>query len=159
MSISIIAAIGKKNELGKGNQLLWHLPDDLKHFKELTSGHTVVMGRKTFESIGKPLPNRRNIVITRDTNYKQDGVQVVHSIEEIEKGDEEIFVIGGGEIYKQALPFADKLYITEVNAEEKDADTFFPMIEKEKWKEKERVHHTQDEKHATHFDFVTYIKK
>lgn len=157
MSISIIAATGKKNELGKGNQLLWHLPDDLKHFKELTTGHTIVMGRKTFESIGKPLPNRRNIVITRDMNFTADGIEVIHSLQEIQNRDEEIFIIGGGEIYAQALPFADKLYLTEVDAS-LDADTFFPQFKKNEWNEVERTHHNKKEKHLYDFDFVVYEK-
>lgn len=156
--ISLIAAIGKNNELGKDNQLLWHLPDDLKRFKELTTGHTIVMGRKTFESIGKPLPNRRNIVITRDTSYKKEGVEVIHSLEEVENLPEEIFIIGGGEIYAQALPFADRLYLTQVDTT-LDADTFFPPFEKSEWNETERIHHKKDEKHAHSFDFILYTKK
>src|SRR3990167_2459998 len=108
--ISLIAAIGKNNELGKGNTLLWHIPADMKHFREITRGHTVIMGRKTFESIGRPLPDRRNIVITRDKNYLRDSVDVVHSLEEAIMSartplaeNEEIFIIGGAEIYKQAF--------------------------------------------------------
>ena len=132
--ISIIAAIGKNRELGKDNKLLWHIPDDLPRFKKLTFGHPIIMGRKTFESIGRPLPNRTNIVVTRDYSYEVEGVIVVHSIEkaiEIAKGIEnlpaggEIFVIGGGQIYEQALPFADRLYLTIVDAQA-EADTDFP---------------------------------
>ncbi|OGY25761.1 MAG: diacylglycerol kinase [Candidatus Woykebacteria bacterium RBG_16_43_9] len=133
--ISIIAAIGKNKELGKDNKLLWHIPGELPRFKKITTGHPIIMGRKTFGSIGRPLPNRTNIVVTRDESYKAKGVLVAHSIEEaIEKAKEnpseggdssEIFVIGGGQIYKQALPLADKLYLTLVEGEY-EADTFFP---------------------------------
>ncbi len=128
--ISIIAAIGKNRELGKNNKLLWHIPGDLPHFKKLTLGHPIIMGRKTFESIGRPLPNRTNIVVTRDSSYEVEGVVVVHSIEKAieeakKKDKEEIFVIGGGQIYEQALPFADRLYLTIVDAQA-EADTYFP---------------------------------
>ena len=128
--ISIIAAIGKNRELGKKNKLLWHIPDDLPRFKKLTTGHPIVMGRKTFESIGRPLPNRTNIVVTRDSSYDVEGVVVVHSIEKAieeakKKDKEEIFVIGGGQIYEQAIKFVDKLYLTLVEGEY-EADTFFP---------------------------------
>lgn len=127
--ISIIAVIGKNRELGKDNKLLWDIPDDLKHFKKITSGHPVIMGRKTFESIGSPLPDRQNIIITRDTNFKIEGCLIAHSIEEAFKlagsNEREIFIIGGGQIYKQALPYAEKLYLTIVEDEPK-ADIFFP---------------------------------
>lgn len=133
--ISIIAAIGKNRELGKDNKLLWHIPDDFKRFKEITSGHPVIMGRKTYESIGKPLPDRTNIIITRDANYKVGGCLVTHSLEKaIEiaqssiakaKKGKEIFIIGGGQIYQQAIDIADKLYLTIVEGKY-SADTFFP---------------------------------
>ena len=137
--ISLIAAIGKNNELGKGNTLLWSMPADMKHFQETTRGHTVVMGRKTFESIGRPLPNRKNIVITRDENYSRQNIDIARSLEEalelakLEK-NEEIFIIGGAEIYKQAILLADKLYITHIDAEDKNADVFFPKIDKREWR-------------------------
>lgn len=128
--ISIIAAIGKNGELGKNNKLIFHIPEDLKRFRELTAGHPVIMGRKTYQSIGKPLPGRTNIVVTRDENFIPDGCVTVHSVEdalkkarEIEK--EEIFIIGGGEIYKEGLKFTDKLYLTLVEGSF-EADTFFP---------------------------------
>lgn len=129
-AISIVAAIGKNRELGKGNKLLWHIPEDLKRFKALTSGHPVIMGRKTFESIGRPLPNRLNVVITRDESFKPEGVTVVHSLDGVikiakAKDQEEIFIIGGGQIFEQAMPFADRLYLTIVD-NEFDADVFFP---------------------------------
>lgn len=132
--ISIIAAIGKNRELGKKNKLLWHIPGDLPRFKKLTTGHPIIMGRKTFESIGRPLPNRTNIIVTRDPNYNFKGVVVVHSIEKaIEEAKRientpvggEIFIIGGGQIYKQALPFTDRLYLTVIDAQA-EADTYFP---------------------------------
>lgn len=131
--ISLIAAIGKNRELGKNNQLLWDIPEDMKFFRETTAGHPVIMGRKTFESIGRPLPKRVNIVITRNLDYQKEGILVFPSIEEAleeaKKHDEnEVFVIGGAEIYKQSLPFADKLYLTHVDANF-DADTFFPEYE------------------------------
>ena len=116
--ISIIAAIGKNNELGKGNTLLWHMPADMKYFRDTTRGHAVIMGRKTFESLKEPLPNRKNIIITRDKNYLRHGVDVVHSLEEAinlsKNNGEEVFIIGGAEIYKQAILIADKLYINHV---------------------------------------------
>jgi len=129
----MIAAIGKNRELGKDNQLLWHIPDDLRRFKALTTGHPIIMGRKTFESIGKPLPNRTNIVVTRDVNWSHDGVIIAHSIEEaVEKGKsldpEEMFVIGGAQIYDTALSLCDRLHLTLVDAVA-EADTFFPAYE------------------------------
>ncbi len=157
--ISIIAAIGKNNELGKGNELLWKLPADMKHFKETTTGHTVVMGRKTFQSIGRALPNRRNIVVTRDETFAIEGVEVAHSLgEAIEKvaGEEEAFIIGGGELYKQALPFTDKLYITHVDSEF-DADTFFPHISEE-WKKVSEEEHLADETNPFAYTFAVYEK-
>ena len=160
--ISLIAAIGKNNELGKNNTLLWHLPADLKHFREITSLHAVIMGRKTFESIGKPLPNRRNIVITRDADYKKEGVEVVHSLsgalDKIPDKNEEIFVIGGAEIYKQTMPIADKLYITHVGAEDRDADAFFPEIIPVVWNEISHTEHKKDEKNPFDYTFSVYEK-
>ena len=137
--VSIVVAIGRNRELGLDGKLLWHIPEDLKRFKALTLGHPVVMGRKTFESIvailGKPLPGRTNIVVTRDTNYTYEGVIVVHSLEEgLEKAheldQEEIHIGGGAELYKQALPFVDRLYLTLID-DTKEADTFFPEYEQE----------------------------
>lgn len=129
MKISLIAAIASGNRaLGKDNNLIYKIPEDLKRFKELTSGHAVIMGRKTFESIGRPLPDRTNIVITRDAAYSVDGVKVVHSLEDalrLAQGDNEIFIIGGGQVYQDALPIADKLYLTVVEGSP-EADTFFP---------------------------------
>lgn len=161
MIISLIAAIGKNNELGKNNSLLWHLPADMKHFKEITSGHTVIMGRKTFESIRQPLPNRRNIVVTRDKSYKAEGVEITHSFEESltlakDSPSQEIFVIGGAEIYKQALEYAHKLYITQIEAEDKDADVFFPEIIPIVFGEVSREEHEPDEKNPLPYAFIEY---
>lgn len=130
--VSMIAAIGTGRTLGKSNDLLWRIPEDMKRFKSLTTGHTIVMGRKTFDSIGKPLPNRTNIVVTRDTAWQHEGVVVAGSIDEaLAKAKEtggEVFVIGGGQIYEQALPFTDRLCLTLIDAT-KDADIFFPAYE------------------------------
>jgi len=129
MKLSIIAAIASKNRaLGKDNELIYKIPEDLKRFKKLTEGHAIIMGRKTFESIGYPLPNRLNIIITRDKNFSEKGITVVHSLEEALQqiqGEDEVFVIGGGQIYKEAMPLADKLYLTIVEGNP-SADTFFP---------------------------------
>ncbi len=129
--LSIIAIIGKNRELGKDNKLIWNIPEDLKRFRKLTSGHPVIMGRKTFESVGRPLPNRTNIVITSDPYVRVGGAEVVHSLDEAialakkSPGGEEIFVIGGGQVYAQAIDRADRLYLTIVDAVA-DANTFFP---------------------------------
>ena len=130
MLISAIAAIGKNNVIGQNNDLVWKIPDDLARFREITKGHPVIMGRRTFESIGRPLPDRTNIVISREKDYATEGVSVVYSVDEaIEKakslGNDEIFVIGGGEIYRQFMPYTDKLYLTIIDAEA-DGDVFFP---------------------------------
>ena len=128
--ISIICAIGKNRGIGKDNKLLWHIPEDLRHFKKITTGSVIIMGGKTFESIGKPLPNRTNIVVTRDKGLKAEGCLLKYSLEDvIEEAkaykNKEVFIIGGGEIYKQSIAHADKLYLTIVD-EETEADTFFP---------------------------------
>lgn len=136
MKISMVAAIGKNRELGKGNKLIWHIPSDLKRFRDLTSGHPIIMGRKTYQSINRLLPDRTNIIITRDQNYKVDGAVIVNSIEDaIEKakgkpGSEEVFIIGGAQVYALGMPFADKLYLTKIDAEEPTADAFFPDYSK-----------------------------
>ena len=130
----MIAVIGKNRELGKDNKLLWYIPEDFKRFKKLTSGHTIIMGRKTFESIGKPLPNRINIVITRNQLWSSLGCTVCYSLEEglieAKKNNNEIFIIGGAEIYKQGIRYADKLYLTLVDKEYPEADAFFPDYSK-----------------------------
>ena len=124
--IKIIVAQSNNRVIGNSNHLIWRLPADLKRFKELTTGHPIVMGRKTYQSIGRPLPNRRNIIITRDENYEVDGCEVVNSIEEaLLLTNSDCFIIGGGEIYKQTLHIADQIYLTQVD-EEFDGDTTFP---------------------------------
>lgn len=128
--ISIIVAIGKNRAIGRNNQLLWDIPEDMDHFKKTTLGHTVIMGEKTYQSIGRPLPNRKNIVVTLDKNFQAEGVEISYSLDEVLKKfketDEEVFVIGGGQIYNLSLPYADKLYLTIVDDAPEDADTFFP---------------------------------
>lgn len=135
MSVSMIAAVGKNLELGKNNNLIWHFKEDMKFFKDTTMGHTVVMGRKTFESLPKALPGRKNIVISSNAEYQAQGATVVTSVEEALQiaDNEEIFVIGGGKIYAEFLPYADKLYLTEINAECEDADTYFPQFNKSEY--------------------------
>lgn len=134
MSISMIAAVGKNLELGKNNDLIWHFKEDMKFFKETTMGHPVIMGRKTFESLPKALPGRKNIVISANPEYKADGAEVVTSVEEAiklaEAENTDAFVIGGGRIYTEFLQYADNLYLTEINAECPDADTYFPDFNK-----------------------------
>jgi dihydrofolate reductase len=161
--ISLIAAIGKNNELGKGNDLLWKMPADMKHFITKTSGHPVIMGRKTFESLPNgALPKRRNVIITRDTNYKKEGAEVVHSLEEalalFPDKQEEVFVIGGAEIFKQSMDVADRLYITHIDAEDKNADTFFPEIIPIVWNEVSHKEHEADKKNPFNYTFSVYEK-
>src|SRR5690606_5122657 len=141
--LSIIVAVSANNAIGKNNQLLWHLPADLKHFKNITSGHTIIMGRKTYESIGKPLPHRRNIVITRQPQLQLAGVEIVHSLDEalaLCQNEAEVFVIGGAEIYRQALPLCQRIYLTRVH-KHFDGDAFFPELDYETWQEIEKEDH------------------
>ncbi len=157
MSISMIAAVGKNLELGKNNDLIWHFKEDMKFFKETTMGHPVIMGRKTFESLPKALPGRRNIVISSNPDYKADGAETVTSINEaleIAK-KEDVFIIGGGRIYKEFLPYADNLYLTEINAVCNDADTYFPRFNKSDYI-KEIVNYY--EVNGTEFYHVIYKK-
>jgi dihydrofolate reductase len=156
--LSIIVAMSSNHVIGVNNTLPWHLTEDLKYFKSLTTGHTIIMGRKTYESIGRPLPHRRNIVISRDTETTYEGVEVVHSIEDafsISKNDNEVFVIGGSNIYKQALDLVDHLYVTEIK-KSFTGDTFFPEIDKEKWTEFSREDHVTAD--GLEFSFVSYQK-
>jgi dihydrofolate reductase len=160
MILSIIVAISKNYCIGNDNELLWHLPKDLKFFKLHTSGKPVIMGRKTFESIGKPLPNRRNMVISSQVDYASDGIEVFNNLNEaIEacNGDEEVFIIGGGNIYKQSLSRIDKLYVTFVDAE-LNGDVFFPRIDFTEWREVFSEFHTKDEKHMYDFAFKIFEK-
>jgi dihydrofolate reductase len=159
--ITLIAAVAENNALGKDNQLLWHLPEDFKRFKAVTSGHYIIMGRKTFESFPKPLPNRTHVIITRQENYAPEGCVVVNSLEAAIAAcplNAENFIIGGGEIYKQSIGIADKIDITKVHAHF-DADTFFPEIDPKKWELESEEFHPKDEKHLFEFTFSTFRKK
>jgi dihydrofolate reductase len=159
--IVIIAAVAENYALGKDNQLIWHLPDDFKRFKSLTTGHFIVMGRKTFESFPKPLPNRTHVVISRQKNYKPEGCIIVSSLKEAIEScpkNETIYIIGGGEIYKQSIEIADKIEITRVH-HEFDADTFFPEIDFKKWNLIFDEFHSKDDKHQFDFSYQTYINK
>jgi dihydrofolate reductase len=159
--LTMIAAAAENNALGKDGDLVWHLPDDFKRFKKLTTGHHIIMGRKTFESFPKPLTNRTHIVITRNRNYKKDGCIVVHNLEDalkIAEGDTQPFIIGGGEIYKLALPASEKIELTRVH-DTFEADAFFPEIDLTKWKLIEEEFHEKDERHSVAFTYLTYIKK
>lgn len=161
--LTIIVAAGEDNAIGKDNDLIWHLSDDLKRFKKLTSGHHIIMGRKTFESFPKPLPNRTHIVITRQSDYKvPEGVIVVNNLEDAidaARKDKQPFIIGGGEIYRQSINLAEKLEITRVHSTFKNADTFFPEIDDTKWREVSRTTHDADENHKYAFSFITYLRK
>lgn len=163
MSISIIVAVDNNNVIGKDNALIWHLPADMKFFKEKTSGHCIITGRKNYESIPqkfRPLPNRTNIIVTRQADYDAPGAIVVSSIENaLEQAkkisDTEIFIIGGAEIFKQSIHLADKLYITHIH-HSFEGDVYFPEINKNEWKEITRTQGTVDEKNIYAHDFVTY---
>ena len=156
--IALVVAMAENRVIIKENKLIWHLPADLKHFKNLTTGHPIIMGRKTFESIGKPLPNRTNIIITRQTDFEAEGCLVAHSLSEAlmmaQQMDSDIFVIGGAEIYKQAMFLADTIYLTEVHYKF-EGDTFFPEIDSVLWEETSREEHKADEKNPYDFAFVT----
>ncbi len=158
--ISIIVAIDENKAIGKNNQLLWHLPNDLKFFKKTTSGHPIIMGRKTYDSIGKPLPNRKNIIITRNKDLKIEGAEVYTSLLEA-LGDleeeNEVFIIGGAEIYKQALPISDKIYLTQVH-HQFEADTYLDDFDQSDWKIVHQEDHFKDEKHLYDYSFVLLQK-
>ncbi|MCT8338871.1 dihydrofolate reductase [Flavobacteriaceae bacterium TK19130] len=159
--ITIIAAAGEKNGLGKDNDLVWHLPDDFKRFKQLTTGHHIIMGRKTFESFPKPLPNRTHVVITRNKDYKKEGAVVVHSMDEalkVAQGDAQPFIIGGGEIYTIGMEVADKIELTRVHGTF-DVDTYFPEIPISDWQLTEEIHHEKDARHKYAFTYQTWMRK
>ena len=158
--LSIIVAKAKNNIIGKDNKMIWHLPEDLKHFKELTTGHTIIMGRKTFESLGKPLPNRKHIIFSQNPDFKveDENVEVVHSLLQIQdliEGKEEAFVIGGAMIYNFLMPYVKKMYVTEIERDF-DGDTFFPRIDSKVWKEVAREKGIKDENNDLDYYFVTY---
>jgi len=174
MILSIISAIGKNNEIGKANTLLWDLPADMKHFRETTSGHPVVMGQRTFESLGqasdgtagRALPKRRNIILTLDKDFKREGIEVAYSMEELDEllkntteANEEIFVIGGGQIYKLFIEKADRLYITHVDVSFPDADTYFPNIDMNKWGKVKNTTYHKDDLNKYNLEFAVYEKK
>jgi dihydrofolate reductase len=157
LDLSMVIAMDRHRAIGKNGQLPWRLPDDLKHFKARTLGKPVIMGRKTFDSIGRPLPERRNIVLTRDPNFSAPGIEIVHSLEQALNGLEgQVAVIGGGELCALAMPLAHRLELTLVNTVVENADAFFPEWNPSEWREVTRVHHSKDEKHALDFDFVDF---
>jgi len=163
MIISMIFAMDEQRGIGVDNKIPWRLPEDMAFFRKTTSGHTVLMGRKTYDSIGKPLPKRRNVILTRDKSFAVEGCEVVHSVEEaLERfgggssaADDELFVIGGAEVYSLFLPHADKLYITEI-AHRFEADTFLPEIDLSQWTVTSRVKGIKDDKNRYDYEFVTY---
>jgi dihydrofolate reductase len=159
--IIMIAAIAENNALGKNNDLLWHLPNDFKHFKEITSGHYIIMGRKTFESFPKPLPNRTHIIITRQKNYQKESCIVVENLEKaiaVCPKNEAIYIIGGGEIYTQFMPLADQLNITRVH-QSFEADVYFPEIDLNIWELTNEIFNPKDEKHLFDYTFQTFTRK
>lgn len=166
MIISLIAALAKNRVIGKNNDLPWRLPDDMKYFMETTKGHCVIMGRKNYDSLPlkfRPLANRTNIVITRQQNFKAEGCIVVHSMEDAlnvarQHQEKEVFVMGGAEIYAQALPLAHRLYLTQIDATI-EGDTFFPAVDLGVYKELSRRKHSADQKHPYAFDFVVYERQ
>jgi dihydrofolate reductase len=158
LKLSLIVAVAENNVIGHNNQLIWHLPNDLKQFRRLTTGHCIIMGRKTFDSIGKPLPNRTSIIISRNADFQIENCFTVNSLEKaIEKAqeleNEETFIIGGAEIYRLSLPLVDKIYLTEVHYPF-EGDTFFPEIDKTIWQEIHREDFQTDEKHQYQYSFV-----
>lgn len=156
----MIAAVGRNFEIGKGNDLLWHLPEDFKFFKSTTMSHPIIMGRKTFESLGRPLPKRRNIVLSR-SGFSADGVEVVEDLKEalaLVAQEEKVFIIGGEQIYRLALPKADTIYLTHVEVEFDDADAHFPKFEFEDFEAKTLMNHSVDEKHKFAFEVKEYTR-
>ena len=159
--LSIVVAISENNVIGKNNKLLWHIPEDMKRFKELTTGHTIIMGRKTFESLGKVLPDRRHIILTRDLGYvvNNENVEVVNDIEQLDRyidRNEENFIIGGAIIYNQLLKKADKIYMTKIH-KVFEGDAYFPKLSEVEWGEVEREQGAEKEPYE--YEFITYIRK
>jgi|SRR5699024_8362925 len=160
--IILIAAIGENNELGKDNGLLWHLPNDFKRFKKLTSHHFLIMGRKTFESLPGALPTRVHIVLTKNRKYGKEDAVVVYSMDEAlqkAKSKKDVYIIGGGEIYKKGLKIADKMELTRVHSKFPEADTFFPDFSKDEWELVSEEKHEKDEKHKYDYTYETWIRK
>lgn len=161
MQLSIIVAMDRNRVIGKNDSLPWHISEDLKHFKKITMGKPIVMGRKTHESIGRPLPGRENIILTRDADYTAEGCTVLHSLEEIFehcKDIEEVMITGGSEIYKSTLEQVSRLYLTEVHAEV-EGDTFFPEFDRSQWEEVSREDHKADEKNEFDYSFLVLERK
>ncbi len=160
MTISIIVAKSRNNVIGVHNQLPWHMPADLKYFKKVTTGHTVIMGRKTYESVGKPLPNRTNIVITRQQDFHADGVTIEASLEQALKQvtADEVFILGGGEVFGQAMNMADKLYVTDIDIT-LDGEVYFPEIDTCQWTLSSEETHQKDEKNPYDYSFKVYVRK
>lgn len=161
--LSIIVAIAKNNVIGKDNKLIWHLPEDLKRFKKITTGHTIIMGRKTFESLGRVLPNRKHIVLCNDAqlNIDDKNVEIINSVDKLEKyenSENENFVIGGASIYKLLLPKTNKLYITRIN-QEFEGDVYFPEINESEWKIVEQEKGIKDENNPYDYEYITYVRK
>ena len=158
--LSIIVAKAKNNIIGKNNSLVWHLPEDLKHFRKLTRGHTIIMGRKTFESLGRVLPDRKHIIFSQNPDFKvnDENVEVVHSLLQIQdliEGEEEAFVIGGAMIYNFLMPYVKKMYVTQIN-EEFEGDAFFPKIDEKVWKKTSEEKGIKDEENKLDYEFITY---
>jgi dihydrofolate reductase len=161
MTLSLVVAASSNNVIGRDGGLPWHLPDDLRHFKRLTTGKPVIMGRNTFESIGRPLPDRRNIVMTRDPGYVADGCEVVSSVGDavdLVAGEPEAMIIGGGQVYRDFLPLADRIYLTRVQAEV-EGDTFFPEIDETTWRMVSSEHHAADARHQHEFDMIVFERR
>lgn len=169
--ISIIVAIAENNAIGRGNQLLWHISQDLKYFKAVTTGHPVVMGRKTYESVGRPLPGRRNIILSRNGNIRYPDIknpqtttfEICNDIDSfvatMKKSEEEFFITGGGEIYRRMFEEADKLYITHIDAVAENADTFFPEIAADRWKLDSVTEPLHDDENNIDFKFAVYVRR
>ena len=162
--ISIIVAIARDNAIGRKNSLLWHISEDLKYFKKVTLGHPVIMGRKTFESIGRPLPGRKNIVVSKSGNISNPSVEAAEDLEELlkslrRKRKEEYFVIGGASIYAKAMQYAHRLYVTKIYAKADDADAFFPQIDERLWETLEESPVLHDEENNIDFQFIVYGRK
>ncbi len=161
MLLSLIVAVAKGNVIGGDNKLLWHLPADLKHFKNVTMDHPIIMGRKTFESIGKPLPGRKNIVVTRQEDYVAEGCTVVNNLQEainLSEKEGEVFIIGGAEIFRQSIPAADKIYLTRID-HAFDGDVFFPDLNFSEWKLVKYVKYHADEKNKYEYSFAEYERQ
>ena len=161
--LSIIVAIADKNVIGKDNKLIWHLPEDLKRFKEITTGHRIIMGRKTFESLGRVLPNRKHIILCNDMemDINDENVEVLDDISKLNKyieSEEECFVIGGATIYKLLMPYANKMYITKIN-KEFEGDVYFPEIKDNEWKEVSKEKGLNNNENPYDYDYITYIRK